>query len=280
MARRAALLTHSHHADTAAAVELACDTARRLRVEIVVSLEEASKHDLRERDGLRVRDDAASCCDVVIAFGGDGTTLRALRAALPTSPPVFAINFGSVGFLRTADQESVATTLKSALTGDFDTMTVSALAYEAPGVRGLGFNDVVIRPPGHSIATLSVVIDGQFFAAFRGDGVIVATPLGSTGYNLASGGPALAWGVEGYVVSFLAPHTVAHRPVVAGPEHPVAIRNAGSAPVELIVDGHPTGQLVDDSTLTVRYQPSTARLARVPNGGFFARYNAQFGALS
>lgn len=243
-----------------------------------MSPDEAAKHRLHDGDDLRVRADATTCSDVVIAFGGDGTTLRALHAALPSSPPVFTINFGGVGFLRTAERHDLAEALGSALAGDFETMAVPALAYEAAGVAGVAFNDVVVRPAGHSMAALSVAIDGQSLGLFRGDGIIAATPVGSTGYNLASGGPALAWGVEGYVVSLLAPHTVAHRPVIAGPRHSLEILNSGNAPVEMIVDGRPVGQVEDHTRLIVRYQPSVAKLARLADGGFFSRFDEKFGA--
>ncbi len=275
--RAAAILTHSHLAETAAAVQLACKTARRLGVEIVLTPDEAVKHHVVEGDGLRVQQDATTCCDVLIAFGGDGTTLRALHAACPDSPPVFAINFGGVGYLRTAGRDGLVQALTAALVGDFETMEVPALAYRARGAEGRGFNDVVVRSPGHSIASLSVEIDGQPFGVVRGDGVIAATPVGSTGHNLAAGGPAVAWGVDGYVLSFLAPHTVAHRPVVAAPEHEVKICNAGATPVDVIVDGRSTAQLAGRSALTVRYERSSGRLARLADGGFFGRYSENFG---
>ncbi len=279
-ALRASILTHSNHPETAAAVRLACEIARRTGAEIVISPDEAVKHRRDDGPKFRVQDDATTCCDVLIALGGDGTTLRALHAALPKSPPVFTINFGSLGFLRTAERKDLKAALTCALTGDFDTMVVPALRYQARGVDGLGFNDVLVRPPGHSIADLSVAIDGQCLGTFRSDGIIAATPVGSTGYNLAAGGPALAWGVEGYVVSLLNPHSVAHRPVVAGPHHKLEILDAGVAPAELIVDGNLTAQLSGDDRLTVQYQPSAARLARLADGGFFSRFDEKFGSRS
>ena len=106
-------------------------------------------------------------------------------------------------------------------------------------------NDVSVhRKPGHRVADLAYGLAGEEIGRVRCDGLVVATPQGSTGYNLANGGPVMAWGVEGYVVSFVAPHSLTARALVVAPGDLLTINNASrEEPVEVHVDGRPTCEL-------------------------------------
>ena len=172
--------------------------------------------------------------EMVLVLGGDGTILRALRRYAGTGVPVFAINFGEVGFLATLDREDLDDAFRRAVNGDFELLHLPALELDAP--RGpasssnveLAINDVSFhRKVGERVAELAYVLNGEEVGSVRCDGLVVATPAGSTGYNLANGGPLLAWGVAGFVVSFIAPHTLTARAPGGGSKR----RDHGAEPI-------------------------------------------------
>ena len=113
----------------------------------------------------------------------------------------------------------------------------------------------------------------------RCDGLVAATPAGSTGYNLANQGPILAWGVEGYVVSFIAPHTLTARPLVVAPDDVLLVRNeAGREAVDLVVDGEHVTDLASGAEIEIRFRDNVSRLAQVPGANFYRRVGEKFGA--
>ena len=119
-------------------------------------------------------------------------------------------------------------------------------------------------------------------ASVRCDGLVVSSPAGSTGYNLANGGPVMAWGVEGFVVSFIAPHSMTARALVVAPGDvlQVANRSRGGGAMDIHVDGRPSGELAGDERLTVRFVHEAACLAQEPGSSFYRRLRDKFGRLS
>ena len=122
-------------------------------------------------------------------------------------------------------------------------------------------NDISVhRKAGLRVADLAYALAGEEIGRVRCDGLVVATPQGSTGYNLANGGPVMAWGVEGYVVSFIAPHSLTARALVVAPADELTINNASrEEPVEVHVDGRPTSSSRPARTSTSRSVSPTAR---------------------
>jgi NAD+ kinase len=115
----------------------------------------------------------------------------------------------------------------------------------------------------------------------RCDGLVAATPAGSTGYNLANSGPILAWGVEGYVVSFIAPHTLTTRPLVVAPDDVLYVRNAaGREGVDVVVDGEHVTELASGDETEIRFRDKVGRLAQVPGANFYQRIGEKFGSLA
>ncbi len=214
-------------------------------------------------------------------LGGDGTILRALRRYAGTSVPVFAVNFGEVGFLATIDPDEVGEGFAKAFRGEFDVMTMPALALETPGGEQAAINDVSFhRKLGERVATLAYVVDGQEVGSVRCDGLVIATPAGSTGYNLANGGPVLAWGVEGYVVSFIAPHSLTARALVVSPTDVLEVHNRSLEPVDVSIDGRPAGELSPGEALASRFVSEAADLAQLPGSSFYLRVRERFGRLA
>ena len=106
-------------------------------------------------------------------------------------------------------------------------------------------------------------------------------PAGSTGYNLANNGPILAWGVEGFVVSFIAPHTLTARPLVAAPDDVLIVRNAaGREAVDLVIDGEHVCDLESGDEVEIRFRDDVGRLAQLPGGNFYRRIGEKFGRLA
>jgi NAD+ kinase len=148
--------------------------------------------------------------------------------------------------------------------------------------RPVALNDVTFTRRAHGrVAELSYSLDGEELGHVRCDGLVAATPAGSTGYNLANSGPILAWGVEGYVVSFIAPHTLTARALVAAPSDTLLVSNArGREDVEIALDGQPVGQLESGEDVEIRFRDAVARLAQAPGSSFYRRMRERFGRLA
>ena len=195
--RTAVVLTHTHPEQTSAALREAVAAAERVSCSLAVSPDELEKHG-EAAGGIEVREDLPERPDLCLVLGGDGTMLSALRHYAGTGVPVFGINFGTVGFLAAVEREELADGLSRAFGGDFDVMHLPGLRAEIDTARPIALNDVsFIRRPHGRVAELSYRLGGQEVGHVRCDGLVAATPAGSTGYNLANQGPILAWGVEG-----------------------------------------------------------------------------------
>lgn len=228
------------------------------------------------------RDLAAADPDVAIVLGGDGSILRSLRTFAGTRTPTFGFNFGTIGFLTTVEREQLPDGLKLALAGQFDTLKLPALRLRYEDVDVLGFNDVSLhRARDARVAEVAYGLAGETIGRVRCDGVVAATPAGSTGYNLANSGPILAWGVEGFVVSFIAPHTLTARALVAAPSDVLGITNSGRRDeLEILVDGLMVGTLPVGATAELSFEVDMGSLAQLPGTTFYDRFREKFGKLA
>jgi NAD+ kinase len=114
----------------------------------------------------------------------------------------------------------------------------------------------------------------------RCDGLVIATPAGSTGYNLANGGPVMAWGVEGFVVSFIAPHSLAARTLVVAPRDRLTIYNRSREPLDVAVDGRPAGEIPPGEAIDARFVDAVGTIAQLPGSSFYRRLREKFGRLA
>jgi NAD+ kinase len=279
--RTATVLTHGRPGQTRAALE----TLRRAALEATYVLrfdrEEVVKHALTRAEGLELDAPLSDDVDLCVVLGGDGTILRALRRYAGTSVPVFAVNFGEVGFLATIDPDEVGDGFSLAFRGEFEVLTLPALALEMPGGEQAAINDVSFhRKVGQRVATLAYVVDGSEVGSVRCDGLVIATPAGSTGYNLANGGPVMAWGVEGFAVSFIAPHSLTARALIVAPDDVLEVHNRSREPVEVAIDGRPAGELGPGEAVAARFLREAADLAQVPGASFYLRLRERFGRLA
>jgi NAD+ kinase len=251
-------------------------------VEVRFPPEEVEKHSLEEREGAALHADPAADTDLNVVFGGDGTILTGLRASAQNRAPVFAFNYGAIGFLSTVDREHLDVGIERALGGDFEVLQMPALTAEIGGERRIGVNDVSFqRRPNSRVAILEYSVGSEQLGRVRCDGLVAATPVGSTGYNLANGGPVLAWGVEGFVVSFIAPHTLTARALVVAPGDALTVCNASEREaVDVTTDGRPVGALEPGSDLQVRFQDDQVFLAQLDGASFYHRFRDKFGRLA
>lgn len=279
---RITVLTHRRGRDTRGALQELLAVAREEGVTLTFSPEETVKHDLRPGPGVEVDTPADAAADLCIVLGGDGTILTALRSFAGTDVPVFAVNFGEIGFLATVDPDGMREGFLRAMRGDFELMQLPSIGVGRPDGSWTAFNDVSVhRRPGARVAELAYGLSGEEIGRVRCDGLVAATPAGSTGYNLANGGPVLAWGVKGYVVSFIAPHSFTARALVVAPGDDLTIHNASREDeVEVHVDGRPAFELPPRQEVVVEFGRSSAVLAQLPGATFYHRLRDRFGRLA
>lgn len=279
--REATVLTHRRPAETAAALEQLIAAAQEAGVVLRFDEEETAKHHLGPRDGIlvdaTVQDDVALC----VVLGGDGTILRALQRYCGTEVPVFAVNFGEIGFLATIEPPELEAGLRRAFAGDFELLHLPAIVLDTPTGVVRAINDVAIhRKVGERVAELAYALDSEEVGSVRCDGLVVATPAGSTGYNLANGGPVMAWGVEGFVVSFIAPHSLTARALVVAPNDLLTIHNRSRDPLDVSVDGRPACEIPPGAALDARFADAAGTIAQLPGSSFYRRLREKFGRLA
>jgi NAD+ kinase len=280
--KRVRVLTHQYPEETSEAIRRLIDYAGAAGVELRLSGEEARKHSIESSDGVVVLEEPDGATDLAIVLGGDGTILTALRLYAGRGVPVFAINYGAIGFLSTIDHDELDDGLKRALSGEFERLPMPALTAALGGERRLGVNDISFhRRANARVAELEYLVGGEQLGHVRCDGLVVSTPVGSTGYNLANGGPVLAWGVEGYVVSFIAPHTLTARALVVAPDDTLTVENTSERDeVEISTDGRTVGELEPRQRLDVQFSDDQVLLAQIPGSTFYHRFRDKFGRLA
>jgi NAD+ kinase len=176
-------------------------------------------------------------CDLVIALGGDGTTLAALHQAARAGRPVLGVACGSLGALTAVTSDRLDDALDRVAAAEWTPRRLPALAVARDGEGDLrALNDLVLVRAGAGQVMVEIEIDGQRYVRYGGDGLVCATPLGSSAYTLAAGGPMLAPGADGVVMTPLAPHGGVAPPIVTGVEGRVTVRldsANGGARIEL-----------------------------------------------
>ena len=288
--REVSVLTHSRPTQTAAALGTLIEAAQMAGVTLRFDGAETAKHGLPARDGVAVGVlESDAVVDLCVVLGGDGTILRALRRYAGTAVPVFAVNFGDIGFLATIEPDELTDGVRRAFEGDFELLRLPAIVVEGvpPTLGGnikkdeRAFNDVAIhRKVGERVAEVAYVLDGHELGSVRCDGLVVATPAGSTGYNLANGGPVMAWGVEGFVVSFIAPHSLTARTLVAAPRDRLEIHNRSREALDVSVDGRPVGEIAAGATIDARFVDNAGIIAQRPGSSFYHRLREKCGRVA
>jgi NAD+ kinase len=205
-------------------------------------------------------------CDAIVALGGDGTTLAALRAAAPAGLPVLGVACGSLGALTATTADELEEALDRLAAGDWTARDLPALALGDELLAAV--NDLVVVRDGASQVAAEVYVDGELFVRFAGDGFVVATPLGSSAYTLAAGGPVIAPESSGMVFTPLSPHGGHCPSLVCGPESRIVVEldpGHGGARIEL--DGQIRDHVPRRSPRTLEIALRAAHATLVVLGG-------------
>jgi NAD+ kinase len=275
-------MTHRRPAETAPALKSLIELATRADAVLRLDPEETQKHGLSAGPGLELGAKLSLDVDICFAVGGDGTILTALRTYAGTGVPVFAVNYGEIGFLATVEADQADVGFEKAFAGAFEVLALPGIEFSGGAGSWLGINDVSMhRQPGKRVADLQYQVGSDEIGRVRCDGLVVSTPAGSTGYNLANGGPVMAWGVEGFVVSFIAPHSLTARALVVAPTDVLSVGNCSQEePVDVVVDGRPVCVLSPDERISVRFVREQGHLAQLPGSSFYHRLREKFGRLA
>ena len=226
------------------------------------------------RSGITTRQvtdgDSVDGCDFIFSIGGDGTLLSSVQFVHSSDPaafpPILGINFGHLGFLTAAGKESVGTLVGERLQGHYTLETRSLL--EVNG--GYALNEVFLhRSDASSLLRTEVTVDGDYVATYAGDGVIVATPTGSTAYSLSCGGPILTPDSRCLVITPVCAHTLTLRPIIVPDTATVVMRVDGAENYTLGIDSRRT-TLHGSTQLTLRRAPFSINLVRTGSQSFFS----------
>lgn len=229
--------------------------------------------------------------DALLTFGGDGTLLRGARLLADRQTCILGVNLGRVGFLTTATLATLGPALDALAAGDYTVERRSALIAEICGSKGevrhsqTALNDVAIHKGGVArVIRVNVLIDGDNVGPYSADGIIVATPTGSTAYSLSAGGPIVVPGVEAMVVTPICAHTLAVRPLVVPASFTIVIEPMEGWAEDLLVsfDGQTGTTLAAGERVKVRRADTPVCLVRLSHDRFFSRMREklQWGDLS
>lgn len=236
-----------------------------------------------ELDGLPLVDDVSDS-DVVVALGGDGTLLQAARLLQEIDRPLLGINLGSLGFLTDTPEDQAEDAVRRLLGGHYrlDARMRLQVEFEPGSPRARRFvclNDVVVHGPRARILALGIRIAGAELGRMLADGVIVATPSGSTAYNLSAGGPVVSPRLHAFTITPISPHTLSMRPLVVGADEDIEIHlhETASERAELTIDGQPSVEMAVGERILVRRAPRDLSLVVTRDRTFYDTLRTKLG---
>jgi NAD+ kinase len=270
--RRVAVLTHYLTEATAAALAQLAAAADRLGVELLMPRDEAEKHPQAAGLGYRTVDEGElRTVDLCLVFGGDGTILRSLSRLLGTQVPTLGVNYGNVGFLASLPRDGWDAGLETVLGGDYRVVELLTVDVQLGGEHRSAVNDVILsRVAPRHVLQLEYEVAGVTVGRMFCDGLIIASPTGSTAYNLSCNGPIVEWNAGVLVLNFIAPHSLGFRPVILRPDHVITARNVSPMQeCEVVADGDVVGRLCCGDEVRVTAGPQVARLLMQSEGSFY-----------
>lgn len=223
---------------------------------------------------------AHSAIDFIITLGGDGTILRALHNHSTIDAPIMGINLGNLGFMTEAPLKDIYPSLQQLLSGDY--VIENRLAMEGEDSnhkKCFAVNEIVFhRAKNPTLVEIAIHVDGMYLNTFAADGVIFATPTGSTAYSLSSGGPILTPELNAFVLTPICPHTISNRPIVLMPKHDIQIQYLSPLdPIEVIADGYTNFEMKSDEFFFIRTSTRPYRLVNLPHHDYFSTLRSKLG---
>lgn len=248
------LVVHPTRPEAAAVGRKFVIAADELGIEVVAAAEDAG-----ELPGVQADESAQP--DLLVSIGGDGTVLEAVQRGLVLDVPILGINLGRVGFLAEIEQTEIPSMLERVVAGDWqveERMTLQADIENGPTAYAL--NDVVIsKRVSQRLVGLAVEVDGVPFRTFRADGIVVASPTGSTAYSFSAGGPAMAPQMQAIIMSAVAPHSLFSRSLIFEPDRVLRFTASSDRPIGVEVDATDFGELEAGQSVTVARGDKTSR---------------------
>jgi NAD+ kinase len=221
--------------------------------------------------------DMSTCpgADLALVFGGDGAILRAARQMGYRQIPVLGINLGRLGFLADIHPNDFAGCFDQVVAQQFRVtkhlMFECTIETAAGRTTHLGLNEVAVHAmPPLRMLDLELEVDGIAASRFNGDGLIVSSPIGSTGHNLSAGGPILAQQLQAFVITPICPHTLTHRPIVESADRTYGIRVCQAvADALVVIDGQTSVQISVHDRITIRKAPVQFQLVKVTGHSYY-----------
>lgn len=210
--------------------------------------------------------------DVILSLGGDGTLLRGAQYALSWDAALLGVNLGRVGFLAEGEADALPTLLEQVVRGNYETERRAVLSVQTKGQQWYAINDVVMSRGGYArLITVTALVDGELAGRYIADGLVVATPTGSTGYSLSAGGPIISPKVDCVVLTPICAHSLQHRPTVVQGSARIQLLLGSDAPQSacLQVDGQTRAQLDDGAVVEISRADRTLRLIHTGDQPFF-----------
>jgi NAD+ kinase len=280
LVNRIAIITHRRpSAETNDALLRVLDLCREMSVEAVLPEREVEKYPAAGEKGVTLVPSLdREKVDMGVALGGDGTILRAFSRFPEMNTPILGVNFGRVGFLAAIAPGEIAERLRQIFEGGHELVPLALLELHGSNGAKLAVNDVVVhKPDGGSVINLSYSVGDVNIDSFSCDGLVLATPAGSTAYNMSVGGPLLSLGLEAFVLSAIAPHTLHARAQVLAPGEEVRIRNESKGAVAAIyLDGRSEDTLPPGESVAIGLSAAKASLVQLPGTSFHRRLRDKF----
>ncbi len=216
--------------------------------------------------------------DLVVGVGGDGTVLEAVRQSIAANAPVLGVNAGHVGFLTEVEPGRIPEALDAIAAGQFTLSERMTLSAQLPGRDPiLGINDAVIeKAVSQHIVRVGVWVGNERLVGYRADGIVVATPTGSTAYNFSAGGPLVDPELDALVVTPVAPHTLFGRPIVFGSDVRLRFQIEGDRAARINIDGRSEGDLAPGDAVEIVRGEHRARFLRLTPRNFAQSVREKF----
>jgi len=274
---RMGLVLHPRHDCSPAVARVARWTSTH-GVELVAAADDVARLAIRDVTPV-TSDELAATTDGLIALGGDGTLLGAMRLVAGRPVPVLGVNFGRLGFLAEVEGAELEGALQAMTEGRASTESRSCLVVTRGDEEYLAFNDAVLaRVPGAGLVEATMSVAGQRYGHYTCDALILATPMGSTANNYAAGGPVVSPSAAGILVTPSAPLNGIARSLLLGPAEQLELElTAGSPAMEL--DGVLTGRLEPGEVVAARLRPDAGRLVRIEGSRAAARSRVKLSLL-
>jgi NAD+ kinase len=218
--------------------------------------------------------------DFLISMGGDGTILRLIHKYQHIKAPILGINMGNLGFMADIPLSDVYPSLDDLISGGYEIENRVMLQADTKENSYISANDVVIhRGTNHTLIQLSIYVDDYYLNTFVGDGIIIATPNGSTAYSLAAGGPILSPTMESFVITPICPHTISIRPFVLPSHHKIKIKYQSNFdnPSAVHIDGTEHSTINCNESISIKKSSHTFKLVKLLRHEYFSILRTKLG---